>query len=50
LVQIRIPDGLAAGAYGLAMIIPGRLSGVTTIQVGEESDVIGGPWPEPVCQ
>lgn len=49
-VPIRFPDGLAKGAYGLALIIPGRLSSVTTIQVGEGSESFGGPWPEPVCQ
>ncbi len=49
-VPVRFPDGLAEGAYGLALIIPGRLSNVTTIQVGEESEAYGGPWPEPDCQ
>jgi hypothetical protein len=47
--QVPIRDDLAEGAYGLALIIPGRLSSVTTIQVGEESESYGGPWPEPVC-
>ena len=37
-VPIRFPDGLAEGAYGLTLIIPGPLSSVTTIQVGKESD------------
>jgi hypothetical protein len=49
-VVVRFPDGLADGAYGLALIFPGRLSSVTTIQVGKGSDTFGGPWPEPVCQ
>lgn len=49
-VPIRFPDGLVEGAYGLALIIPGRLSSVSTIQVGKESEAFGGPWPEPVCQ
>jgi hypothetical protein len=49
-VPVRFPDALAEGAYGLALIIPGRLSNVTTIQVGKGSDSYGGPWPEPVCQ
>jgi hypothetical protein len=49
-VPIRFPDGLAEGAYGLALTVPGRLSSVTTIQVGEESEAYGGPWPESACQ
>jgi hypothetical protein len=49
-VPIRFPDDLAEGTYGLALIIPGRLSSVTTIQVGNEGDTYVGPWPEPVCQ
>ena len=49
-VAVRFPDGLADGAYGLALIFPGRLSSVTTIQVGTGNDTFGGPWPEPVCQ
>jgi hypothetical protein len=49
-VPVRFPDALAEGAYGLALIIPGRLSNVTTIQVGNGSDSHGGPWPETVCQ
>jgi hypothetical protein len=49
-VPVRFQDGLAEGAYGLALIIPGRLSIVTTIHVGKVSDSYGGPWPEPVCQ
>jgi len=49
-VPVRFPDALAEGAYGLALIVPGRLSNVTTIQVGKGSDSYGGPWPEPACQ
>jgi hypothetical protein len=49
-VPIRFPDALVEGAYGLALIIPGHLSNVTTIQVGNGSDSHGGPWPETVCQ
>ena len=49
-IQIRVPSGLAAGDYALALAIPGRLSNVTTIQVGKEGDAWRGPWPEPVCQ
>ena len=48
-VPIRFPDDLAEGTYGLALIIPGCLSSVTTIQVGNEGDTYVGPWPEPVC-
>jgi hypothetical protein len=48
-VQIRVPSGLAAGDYALALAIPGRLSNVTTIQVGKEGHAWRGPWPEPVC-
>jgi hypothetical protein len=48
-VPIRFPDDLTDGAYGLALIIPGRLSSVTTVQVGTESDAPDGPWPEPIC-
>jgi len=48
-VVVRFPDDLAEGAYGLALIIPGCFSSVTTIQVGNESDTYVGPWPEPLC-
>lgn len=49
-VLARFPDDLAEGACGLALIIPGHLSSVTSIEVGKESDTFGGPWSEPVCQ
>ena len=46
---IHFPDGLSEGAYGLALVIPGRLSSVETIQVGKGTGAYSGTWPEPTC-
>jgi len=46
---IHFPDGLSEGAYGLALVLPGRLSSVATIQVGKGTDAYSGTWPEPTC-
>ena len=35
--SIRFPDGLSEGVYGLALVIPGQLSSVQTVRVGEEN-------------
>jgi hypothetical protein len=46
---IHFPDGLSEGAYGLALVIPGRLSSVETIQIGKGTGAYSGAWPEPTC-
>lgn len=46
---IRFPDSLSEGAYGLALVIPGHLSNVETIQVGNVTGTYSGTWPEPAC-
>jgi hypothetical protein len=48
--SIRFRDGLSEGAYGLALVIPGLLSSVETIQVGKGTGAYSGTWPEPTCQ
>ena len=47
---IHFPDGLAEDAYGLALVIPGRLSNVVTIQVGSGTGAHSGSWSEPTCR
>ena len=47
---IRFPDVLSEGTCGLALVIPGRLSTVETIQVGKGTGAHNGTWPAPTCQ
>jgi len=47
---IRFPDVLSEGTYGLALVIPERLSSVVTIRVGTGTGAHNGTWPVPTCQ
>lgn len=48
-IDTRLPESLADGCYGLALVLPDRLASVTTVTVGEGDGPCGEPWPAPEC-
>lgn len=48
-VNLRIPQDLEDGPYGLALVIPERSTSVTTIWVGQETNTQAGPWAQAQC-
>ncbi|HOG45162.1 MAG TPA: hypothetical protein PLJ35_02855 [Anaerolineae bacterium] len=48
-IEAPLPADLAAGCYGLALVLPERLASVTTITVGEGAEPCSESWPAPAC-
>jgi hypothetical protein len=48
-IKMSLPEGFKEGAYGLALVFPGRGSSITTIRVGEDQSISAGPWLDPAA-
>ncbi len=48
-LNAKIPSELVEDAYGLALVIPGSMASVTTVQIGKSTDARAKSWPEPRC-
>lgn len=46
MIVVSLPAALEPGAYGLRLLIPGRLGMDNTIYLGEATPASAGPWPE----
>lgn len=49
-VRVRLPEDLALGAYGLALVVPDEFTVVSKLAIGNDSDFPGETRPESICQ